>query len=407
MRLVGRAEIAEAGPERHASWLELFFDLVFVVSVAAVARILHDDLSPRGLLIFALLFVPVWWQWIDFSYFLDQFALEALIDRLLLFAVMFAVIALAIAEPGAAQGRSTPFVLAILALRALMIWYYWRAWRSVPESRELTGRYLLSFAVAFVVWAVSLAVPAPARYVLWGIAQTIEIANGPITYVTIRTVPRQVSHMDERFGLFVIIVLGEAVLQVAAGIAGVQWQWRGAMVGVAAFVIAGSAWWLYFQRADTSVIHRALRSDRHGLIWSYIYGYSHFFVFAGIAAAAVGAEIAIMAAPGRDLAGGAALALGAGLVAFLLGATALQWATPASLPGAVLALRLAGAVAVGLIALGAVRIEPAVSLPAAALVLVLLAVADARWLKAPDTANAGEATRAGGEGERLPAVPPP
>lgn len=97
------------------------------------------------------------------------------------------------------------------ALRLVIIWLYIQAWRFVPGSRELTTRYTISFLIAFLFWLGSIFVPAPARFWLWAVALAIEISNGPITYVTIRSVPTQNSHMDERFGLFVIIVLGEAI----------------------------------------------------------------------------------------------------------------------------------------------------------------------------------------------------
>jgi low temperature requirement protein LtrA len=61
------------GGERSASWLELFFDLVFVLAVAELARYLHEHLDPGGFLGFAGLFVPVWWTWICFSFYADQF----------------------------------------------------------------------------------------------------------------------------------------------------------------------------------------------------------------------------------------------------------------------------------------------------------------------------------------------
>ena len=54
----------EAGELRHATWMELFYDLVFVVAVAALSGRLHDDDSPAGILRFAALFVPVWWAWV-------------------------------------------------------------------------------------------------------------------------------------------------------------------------------------------------------------------------------------------------------------------------------------------------------------------------------------------------------
>lgn len=93
--------------ERHATWLELFFGLVFVVAVAELAYLLHNDLTPRGLLVFAALFVPVWWQWIDFSYYGDQYDTDDLSYRLALLAAMLGVVLLALTIPDVPDGGST------------------------------------------------------------------------------------------------------------------------------------------------------------------------------------------------------------------------------------------------------------------------------------------------------------
>ena len=64
--------VEQSGGERHATWLELFFDLVFVLTMAELANLLHGNPDWTGLVSFAALFVPVWWLWIDFSYYADQ-----------------------------------------------------------------------------------------------------------------------------------------------------------------------------------------------------------------------------------------------------------------------------------------------------------------------------------------------
>ncbi len=326
--------------ERHATWLELFFDLVFVVAIAELAHFLHDDLTWAGIGAFAALFIPVWWLWIDFSYYADQFDIERSSYRLTMLGVMFGIIVLAMTVSDALRGGSAEFATIYTVLRLVIIVLYIQAWRLVPPSRELTARYSISFSIAFVLWLISIVVPEPIRFVLWGIALFIEISNGPITYLTIRSVPAQVSHMDERFGLFVIIVLGEAIVAVATGVADTQWQWWGTLTGLGGFIVAVSLWRMYFERADSSVINWALRGNKQALLRSYIYGYSHFFVFAGIVATGVGIQSAIEAAAHGSLSLEARAVLCGGLAVFLLGLTAVQWAAPRSLPSLIIGLRL-------------------------------------------------------------------
>lgn len=188
--------------------------------------------------------------------------------------------------------------------------------------------------------------PPPIRFVLWGVALLIEISNGPITYATIRNVPTQVSHMDERFGLFMIIVLGEAILSVASGVSGINWQWQETLTAVFGFVAAASLWWLYFECAEESVINQALRSNqKRTLLRSYVYGYSHVFVFAGIVASGVGIQTAIEGADTGALSITARTVLCGGLCLYLLGLSTVQWAAPRSLPRQILNGRLLAALA--------------------------------------------------------------
>jgi Bacterial low temperature requirement A protein (LtrA) len=177
----------EMNGDRHATWLALFFDLVFVVAIAELAHALHDHQDGAGMINFAISFIPVWWLWIDFSYYADQFDVERGVYRLIMFCVMFGMIVLALSVPEALQEGSAQFAAVYSALRLIIVGLYFQAWRLVPESRELTQRYTLSFAVSLILWVVSIALPPPVRFMLWGIALLIEISNGLITYATIRS----------------------------------------------------------------------------------------------------------------------------------------------------------------------------------------------------------------------------
>ncbi|MEL6606415.1 MAG: low temperature requirement protein A [Cyanobacteria bacterium J06614_10] len=327
------------GGDRHATWLELFFDLVFVLTMAELAHLLHGHPDWTGLLSFAGLFIPVWWLWIDFSYYADQFDVERGIYRLVFFGVMFGIVVLALTVPEALGEGSVNFAAVYAGLRLVIIWLYLQAWRLVPAARELTARYATSFSVAFFFWLVSMAVPTPLRFVLWAIALSIEISNGPITYLTIRHVPQQESHMDERFGLFVIIVLGEAIVAVASGVGNTDWQWRSVLTAICGFLTAVSLWWMYFERVEETTINQALRGGKRALLRSYVYGYSHVFAFMGIVATGVGIQFAIEAAAGEGFSAPMRTALCGGVAMFLAGVTTLQWASPSCLPGRVIWMR--------------------------------------------------------------------
>ena len=126
---------------------------------------------------------------------------------------------------------------------------------------------------------------------------------GPILAVRTLDNPRisfHPRHIPERYGLFTLIVLGESVLAVASGTAGTDWAPAGVLTAVAGFVAAACTWCLYFDDVGSSGIELGPRP-------AFYWGYGHFAVYAGIAAFAVGIQLAI-----ETTAPHSALALAAG-----------------------------------------------------------------------------------------------
>lgn len=325
---------------RHVTWLELFFDLVFVVAVAELAHILHDHPDVGGFVTFAALFVPVWWIWIGFSYFADQFESDSAPFRVVMMAVMLLSLVLATTLHGATNEYATKFVIVYVLLRLILIGLYVWAYVHNAQGRSLIGRYIAGFSLGAGIWVVSLLVPPPLRFGVWTLALVVEIGASIWAYLTAKEWPLQVSHMPERFGLFTIIVLGEAVVAVASGTASIEFGWRGALVAALSFAAAASLWWLYFDYSDESVINRAIRSNSQTIMLSFVYGYSHPIIFMGITATGVGSEFAIEAVNEPLLALGARVAFGGGAAVAVLGLTMIQWASPRSLPRSVIAARL-------------------------------------------------------------------
>ncbi len=92
-----RLRIGEgAEGERHATWLELFYDLLFAAVVAQLTFELSQDLSGFGVFAFVVLCVPVWWAWVGQSFYATRFDTDDLGHRLFIIAQMFAVAAMAV-----------------------------------------------------------------------------------------------------------------------------------------------------------------------------------------------------------------------------------------------------------------------------------------------------------------------
>jgi low temperature requirement protein LtrA len=285
--------------ERHATWLELFYDLIFVAAISQLANSLSSEYSLTGFLKFALLFIPVWWVWAGHTFYLSRFDTEDLVHRLLTMVQMTAVASLAVHLPSALTSGSTGFALSYAAVRFILVAEYVRAGRHVPVALPLISRYVRGFGTAAAIWAGSVLVPAPWRYWLWGIAMIVDFA-APLTAGQLHAkFPPHLSHLPERFGLFTIIVIGEAVAGVVFGLGRTGLTTVSALSGLMGMLIAFALWWGYFEGAKGAVTRR-LQSRSHVKYYQQ-WLYAHLPLLMGITAVAVGVKHVISLQPSEPL----------------------------------------------------------------------------------------------------------
>jgi low temperature requirement protein LtrA len=215
-----------------------------------------------------------------------------------------------------AHGESTGFVVAYVVLRALMVALYLRSYRHVPAARPLIARYAGGYSLGILVWLVSLALAAPGRYVLWGIALAWEYSL-PVMFRRFHAaIPVSTSHVPERFALFTIIVLGETIVAVALGTAGSDWALEAAVAGGLGFVAAAALWWIYFGTGAGMDMRTTVRAI-------LVFTHFHIPVLAALTAVSAGVALAIQQAPGH-LDDGARWALCGGAGAYLACLTVAQ-----------------------------------------------------------------------------------
>jgi low temperature requirement protein LtrA len=373
-------------PLRRATWLELFCDLVFVVAVARLGALLHHDHSLGGILEYTGLFVAVWWLWISFSYFADLFDNDGPLHRTaqLVAALGAAILAVTIA-PGFGA-NSARFAAIFALLLALLTGMYALMGRLEPRAAELCRWYVAGSASGALLWAASMLFPGPARYALWVVALVVNsTVSGPLAYARMRRPPRQVSHMPERFGLFTLVVLGEAVWSTVAGIAEGGWSPGAVTVAVCGFVIACGIWWVYFGAFDEAAIDRVLAAGRRAQVRSFLYGYGHLLIYVAIAATGIGVELAAEAAahhqPARlPLFGIAQATIIAGFVLISNGVGLGADCTPRVRR---LLLGIKSAIAAGALALGFLTDSPVLTVAAVTTGWLVLLVVEAVVIERP------------------------
>jgi low temperature requirement protein LtrA len=290
----------EAGQSRRASWLELFFDLIFVAAVAQVSVPLSTDYTVHGLARYALMFLLIWWAWLGHTMYSSRFDSDDILHRALTFIQMFAAAAMAANAKAAFDSRdSAGFAAAYAVLRTVQSVQYLRA-RRLRETRRLTTLYAAGTGVAAVAWAVAATMPIPARFYLWTAALLVDLSTPWIAARYTHKFPPHPEHLPERFGLFTIILLGESVAAVMRGMESQEtWPVSAAISAISGLGLAFGYWWWYFDGVKGAAERRiqAGRALKAFHVWTYI----HFPLYLSIAVVGVGVEHVISLPAGSHL----------------------------------------------------------------------------------------------------------
>ena len=277
--------------ERHATWLELFFDLAFVAAMSQASAALSTDYSWGGVAKFLALFVPIWWAWVGQAFYLSRFDSDDLVHRVLALLQIVFVASIAVNIPRAFDGEAGGFALSYAAIRCVLVFQYLVAGRQIKKARRLTTQYAIGFGMAALLWALSVAVPAPWNLAVWGMAIAVDFVTPFVSPKLSIDIPPDYSHIPERFGLFTIIVLGEAILAAIVGLRAEHFGANAPIIGVLGLVLAFALWWIYFDGVKGHQVQ--IPKQRKDLGRLQVWLYSHLPLTASIVIAAVGIKHAI------------------------------------------------------------------------------------------------------------------
>jgi len=324
----GRSSLLRARGEGHArvGMVELFFDLVFVFAITQLSHALAHAHGAGDVLRWAVLFLGVWWAWIDTAWVTNWLDPECNSSRALLFTLMALGLVLSMSIPEAFGEKGLYFGIAYALFEsgrsAFMVWAIGPA---QPALRVNFVRILCWQLAAAPFWiAGGLATPEW-RLPLWILALGIWTAGPILTFrvpglgaSTTRDWTVEGGHMAERCGLFVIIALGESILVSGTTFARLPWDALHAAAFAAAFLSSIAMWWIYFHIGAERGTRHIAESDDPGRIARLGYTYLHIPIVAGIVLCAVSDEI-ILAHPTGHTGWAAAAAILGGPALYLAG----------------------------------------------------------------------------------------
>jgi len=359
-----------AVPHRKVSWAELFFDLVFVFAVTEVSGLLHADHTIGGVIRALVVFIPIYWTWIGATIHANQHDTESPADRIAMFAVGLASLFMALAVPHAYDDRGLLYGMAYLVIRVIlgagMFRHGWFFFNSFTIGLFFTGPLLL----------LGVFLPGWWRVAVWAFAGVVDLAGPTLARRYLDNRPFEINHLPERFGLLVIVALGESIVTIGAQ-AAVADLGAASLVAVAAgFALTAGLWWVYFHFAADAIQHALDTAEVKGRIIRPVLTYGHLIFISGIIAVAVGiAEV--VAHPGARLSPSVAALLCGGTVVYLAGFAFTRWVMFHSVARS----RLLAAVAV-LAVLGAgLALPGVVTLGLLAVVLALLNIMEYAYVR--------------------------
>lgn len=284
-----------------ASFPELFFDLVFVFAFIQLSTTLSADFT-FGIAAKGILFVfALWWVWIHTTWITNLLDAEREPVRLLLFALMFLGIGLAIALPRAFTDLGLVFAIAYCAMqigRSLFAAYAFRG--TNQDSYRTFVRINVWVAVSSLLWIAGGLADQQQRIIFWSVALVIEYLGPAIRFwvpglgaAPPETLDIKAEHMAERCALFVIIALGETILTTGKT-ASAHLEADGTiLVLCSAFVSTVLMWWIYFHDGQERASDKLEESHQPQKTAQYLFTYGHLPIIAGIILTAVGEDFSL------------------------------------------------------------------------------------------------------------------
>lgn len=271
-------------PNRHATWLELFFDLIYVVTIGDVTHLLshtHEGhLDPLQFWKFVLIFIPLWWIWASHTMYANRFDADDRQHRLATLFLMFLLIIVSGLIGKRFEASFEVIVVCYVGAKYIIAVMYFVSKHRHKESAELTTAAGWMLLAGATISLAAILFPAPQRYGVFYLGIVFDL----VAFIfflprPLRLIPAHTEHLIERMGLLTIIMLGESVSSLSVGLADIDWTVERLVTAATGFVMISSIWWVYFD--SFHLLSEQKLTTGHSIL------YSHLFVFIGLSILAI------------------------------------------------------------------------------------------------------------------------
>ncbi|MEH7492582.1 low temperature requirement protein A [Neobacillus niacini] len=261
--------------EKKVTWLELFYDLLFVAAVAAATHVLlhveDGHIHAEYLVKFVLIFIPIWWAWVGQTIFINRFGKDIFHQRIFLILQMFFVLIMTSSLSVDFDPYYLSFLIGYIGLRAVTAIQYLIVQRIETGVRKqaalFLGRY---FWIGIVISLLSVFFDSWVRYAVLYTGILIDIMVPVLGRKCLEKVPTNTPHLLERFGLFTIILFGEALISTLAIIQPTQGNWDSIGFAIISFILIISMWWQYFDNMEKK-LDKSLKTSGQIIIYGHLF----------------------------------------------------------------------------------------------------------------------------------------
>jgi low temperature requirement protein LtrA len=376
-REVERESDDEEESEHPVTPLELFFDLVFVFALTQVTGFMSADPTWEGVGKGMLILGALWWTWGAYAWLTNEIDPNEGSARLAVFGSMAALFVAALAVPHAFDSDAVLFGLAYFGVRLMHIVLFAEATPHV-DVRQATFRLARTAIPGPALLIVAGFLDGGAQIACWLLALAIDY-SGPYVF-GVRGFSISADHFAERYGLIVIIALGESIVAIGIGAAGIELDATVVTAAILGLALACALWWAYFD--IVALVARKKLIEAHGHERARLardsYSYLHLPMFAGIVLIALGAK-KVIAHVDEPLDTVPAFALCVGVAFYLLSHDAIRYRSVRSVnPRRCLAAGVCAA-----LTLAATRVDGVVALALVAAVCIALIAYETMRLRRP------------------------
>jgi low temperature requirement protein LtrA len=288
------------GPHVPVTFVELFFDLVYVLAVTQLTHLLAAHLTVGGAVQTLILLLATWWAWVDTAWVTNWFDPDRPAVRMLLVAVMLLSLVMSAVLPDAYGDRGRWFAAAYAVMQIGRAAFAWLMLAGEPRLHRNFARILVWKIVVGVLFVLGGFATEPVRLAIWSGAMLVEYAAAAVGFRVPglgRSGPADWTisggHLAERCQLFLLIALGESIIVSGINFGNLRPGPATMAAIVSAFLGSVALWWIYFDRAARAATEVIANARDPGRLGRSAYTYHHLPMVGGIIVTAVGDELVI------------------------------------------------------------------------------------------------------------------